>query len=98
VGSNNLLIRQDMPVSVRTPGPTTTSRLNNSCFRTDLFRQLLTILEGVWLTFQIVDVMTFALILGLLIRQIRELRRKRDLQASQQVIPVNAVVGQDLPE
>ncbi|HSW58870.1 MAG TPA: MATE family efflux transporter [Dehalococcoidales bacterium] len=34
-------------------------------------------LEGVWLTFPLVDFMTFCLILGLFIPQVRELRRKQ---------------------
>jgi putative MATE family efflux protein len=52
-------------------------------------------LEGVWLTFPIVDIMTFALILGMLIPQIMELRRKRALQGTESVVPVNV---NSLPE
>ncbi len=47
-------------------------------------------LEGVWLTFPIVDVMTFGLILGLLIPQIVELRSKRALQNAAKTISGSA--------
>ena len=53
-------------------------------------------LEGVWLTFPIVDVMTFSLILGLVIPEIKDLRRKLAAQNLADAAP--ATIIPELPK